>query len=114
MYGPEVAKMEITLHFYNHNKPKDKKQSKMLIQGPVQSLICDFVFGKLPDIYKLVSSMKPSALTPIRHSKRRRISTSVKIRNIRYRPASKPEELDCALCDFTSVSNLKIIRHMKT
>ena len=57
MYGPEVAKMEITLHFYNHNKPKDKKQSKMLIQGPVQSLICDFVFGELPDIYKLVSSM---------------------------------------------------------
>ena len=25
--------IEITLHFYNHNKPKDKKTSKMLVQG---------------------------------------------------------------------------------
>ena len=44
MFGLNEGEIEITLHFYNHNKPKDKKQSKMLIQGGVQSAICDFVF----------------------------------------------------------------------
>ena len=38
----------------------------------------------------------------------------MKQRNIKYKPASKPERLNCALCDFTPVSKVKIIRHMKT
>ena len=35
-------------------------------------------------------------------------------RIIKYKPASKPEGLNCALCDFTSVSKVRIIKHMKT
>ena len=38
----------------------------------------------------------------------------MKQRNIKYRPASKPECFNCALCDFTTVSNVKVIKHMKT
>ena len=40
--------------------------------------------------------------------------TPVKRRNIRHKPTGKPEGISCALCDFASVSNLKMIRHMKT
>ena len=32
-YGLGEESIEITLHFYNHNKTKDKKTSKILIQG---------------------------------------------------------------------------------
>ena len=31
IYGPLLGKIEITLHFYNHNKPKDKKQSFVVV-----------------------------------------------------------------------------------
>ena len=92
----ELGKIEITLHFYNHNKPKDKKQSKMLVQGSVQSAICDFVFGELPNIYKMVCSRKLTLQTPVRQSKRRRLSTSIKKRNIRYKTAPKVEQIECA------------------
>ena len=108
-----MGKIEITLHFYNHNKPKDKKQSKMLVQGSVQSAICDFVFGELPNIYEMVCSRKLTLPTPVRQSKRRRLSTSIKKRNIRYKAAPKVEELECALCEFKSVSNVKIIKHVR-
>ena len=37
--------IDITVHFYNHNKPKDKKQSLLLIQGAFQSIICEYVFS---------------------------------------------------------------------
>ena len=87
MFGLNTEKIEITLHFYNHKKPKDKNQSQMLIQGSIQSSICDFVFGELPNIYKMVCSRKSSLLTPIRSLKRPRFSPSVKKRNIRYKPA---------------------------
>ena len=106
--------IEITLHFYNHNKLKDKKQSKMLVQGSDQALICDFVFNQLPNIYKMVSSKRVAIQTPLRKSKRRRICTSAKKRNIRHKPASKQEELTCRLCDFKSVNNAKMTKHMKT
>ena len=33
---------------------------------------------------------------------------------MRCKPAAKPAEIDCALCDFKSVSKVKIIKHMKT
>ena len=46
-FGQEVHCAEITVHFYNHNKPKDKKQSKLLIQGGIQSSICEFVFSDI-------------------------------------------------------------------
>ena len=31
MFGEKEQQIEITVHFYNHDKPKDKKQSKILI-----------------------------------------------------------------------------------
>ena len=106
--------MDITLHFYNHNKPKDKKQSKILIQGAFQSTLCEFVFTELPTIYKSVCKRKVSLLTPLRQSKRKRITTTVKKRNIKYKPMAKSEVFTCALCELTSSSNVKLIRHMKT
>ena len=33
---------------------------------------------------------------------------------MKYKLAGKKEGINCALCDFASVSNLKMIRHMKT
>ena len=114
IFKQEEKKTEITVHFYNHNKPKDKKQSKILVQGAIQSLICEFVFCELPKIYKLVSSRKVLSLAPLRYPKRKRLTTPLKKRNIRYKPAAKPDVRHCAFCDFKSVSNVKVIRHMKT
>ena len=39
MFSQGGQNVALTLHFYNHNKPRDKKQSKILIQGGIQSLI---------------------------------------------------------------------------
>ena len=114
MVGHEGQKTEITVHFYNHNKPKDKKQSIFLIQGRIQSFICEFVFCELPKIYKLVCLRKVPSVSSIRYPKRKRIATPIKKRNIRYKPAAKQGGINCAICDFASVSNVKMIRHMKT
>ena len=104
MFGQDAHKKELTVHFYNHNKPKDKKQSKLLIQGEIQSTICE---------YFITNSSVP-LVTPMKYSKRKRIITSTKKRYTKYRAAPKPVELKCALCEFASVSNVKIIRHMKS
>ena len=48
---------DITLHIYN--KPKNKKGSKLMIQGCRQSLICSYVFDELPKMYKMVCNNKP-------------------------------------------------------
>ena len=48
-YGQE-KRIEITIHIYN--KPKNKKGSKLMLQGSIQSMICSFVFEELPKIYK--------------------------------------------------------------
>ena len=32
MFGQNGQNIELTIHFYNHNKPKDKKQSTIIIQ----------------------------------------------------------------------------------
>ena len=114
MFGQNGRNIEITIHFYNHNKPKDKKQSKILIQGAVQSLICEYVFCELPKIYKMVSERKVSNLPQLRHSKRKRVMTPVKKRNMKYKTATKTDALNCALCDFVSVSRVKVIKHMKS
>ena len=62
----------------------------------------------------MVCTKKVSCKTPPKFSKRKRLNTSIKKRNIRYKPSSKTEEINCALCDFRSVSNVKVIRHMKS
>ena len=56
-YEYEGKKSDITLHIYN--KPKSKKESKLLIQGGAQLLICMFVFNVLPKIYKDVCRIIP-------------------------------------------------------
>ena len=55
-YGAE-DKSEISIHIYN--KPKNKKGSKLMIQGSPQSMICSYVFGQLPETYKLVCQNNP-------------------------------------------------------
>ena len=71
MFGQDKHRIEITVHFYNHKKPKDKKQSKILLPGYIQSSICEYVFVELPKISKMVSSKKTPILTPLRYSKRK-------------------------------------------
>ena len=39
MFSQGGQNVALTLHFHNHNKPRDKKQTKILIQGGIQSLI---------------------------------------------------------------------------
>ena len=114
MFGQDDQHVEITLHFYNHNKPRDKKQSKILIQGGVQFLLCEYVFCDLPKIYKMVATQSVPSVSQLRQSKRKRMTTPVKKRNIKYKPAPKVEVENCALCDFTSASRPKVIQHMKT
>ena len=67
MYGQNGQTSKITIHFYNHNKPKDRKQSKLLIQGAVQFLICEYDFCSLPQIYKMVSLRKILNVPSLRH-----------------------------------------------
>ena len=50
-FGQDEQNIELTVHFYNHNKYKDKKQSKLMILG---STMCEYVFTELPNIYKIV------------------------------------------------------------
>ena len=52
--------IELTLHIYCN--PRNKKGSKILIQGSSQSLLCSYIFEELPQIYKLVCENKPLPL----------------------------------------------------
>ena len=102
--------IEITVHFYNHNKLKDKKQSKIMIQGAIQAVLCEYVLSDLPKIYRMVSARKPPTVSALRQSKRKRLTTPIKKRNIKYKPAPK-QEIKCALCDFTAGNNVKLEAH---
>ena len=113
LYAQNEHEIELTIHFYNHNKPNAKKQSKILVQGGIQFLICEYVLCELPIIYKLVSLRKPPSGPLLRNAKRK-LATPVKRRNMKHKPIAKPGTISCAMCEFTSVSNVKIIRHMKT
>ena len=114
----EENKAVLTIHFYN--KPVKSKKSKFLVQGGNHAFKCLFVFDEMPKIYKMVCKLKPkvsmapdSFTTPIRYQKKRRLNTSIKKRNIRHKPAQKPHEIVCGFCDYTLISNVKMIRHMK-
>ena len=114
-YGQEMEKIEITVHFYNHNKPKDKKRSKILVQGSNKSILCEYVFKELPKIYKLVCEKKPLMTTPLPQLKRKRLASSVKRRSIRYKPSSKSDgRLTCSYCNLTFDSDYKLARHKKS
>ena len=52
--------IDITIHIYN--KPLNKKSSKLMIQGSIQSMICSYVFNELPKVYKIVCEMAPKPL----------------------------------------------------
>ena len=102
--------IELTVHFYNHNKYKDKKQSKLMILG---STMCEYVFTELPNIYKIVCSKSVSVPDPVIDSKRKRLVTPNSKRNIRFKSASKPDGNECALCDFISQSTVNMIKAHK-
>ena len=42
------------------------------------------------------------------------MTTPVKKRSIKYKPAPKQEPIRCAVCDFTSANNVKVKKQMKT
>ena len=52
--------IELTIHMYN--KPKNKKGSKLMIQGSKQALLCSYVFDELPGIYKMVCERRPKKI----------------------------------------------------
>ena len=68
--------VQLTLHLYSN--PKNKKGSKLLLQGGSQSLLCSYVFDELPNIYKLVCENKPLSLRMKPRSKRDVASNLVK------------------------------------
>ena len=43
--------IEITVHIYNESK--NKKGSKLMVQGSKHSLICSFIFNELPKMYRI-------------------------------------------------------------
>ena len=61
--------IELTVHLYMN--PKNKKGSKILVQGGVQTAICSYVFNELPVIYAKVceASSKASAIEDKSHYK---------------------------------------------
>ena len=70
--------VELTLHIYNN--PKNKKGSKIMIQGKGQSLLFSYVFEELPKIYKDVCERKPKRLE---HNKKKE-RTGVKCEQCKY------------------------------
>ena len=86
--------IELTIHIYN--KPKNKKGSKIMIQGKLQSLLCSYVFDELPRIYKTVCENRP-----------KKIET-----NKKKSTPSKPG-VQCEQCKFTS-SLIQMKMHIKT
>lgn len=86
--------IDITVHIYNN--PKNKKGSKLMLQGRPQSLICSYVFDELPKIYKLVLQNSPKYV-PI----------DVQGERTSHKPTVK-----CSECKFTS-SLIQMKKHMK-
>ena len=86
--------IEITVHIYN--KPKNKKGSKIMVQGSKQSVLCSYVFEELPKIYRLVRLNKPEQLESLNKS-----------RKVPERPGVK-----CDQCNFKS-SLMQMKMHLK-
>ena len=92
---------------------------QLLLRGPVYvarapSSLHGALCVKLPSIYKMVCSKKLSLSTPIRQPRRRSLSTSLKKIATKLKYQATQEEFKCAFCDFCSVSNVKVIKHMKS
>ena len=87
----EYDGITITLHIYN--KPKNKKGSKLMVQGKKQAVLCKYVFQELPKLYKSVCTNKPKKL-------------------VFMKKPVKPD-VKCDKCPFKS-SLLQMKMHMKT
>ena len=116
-FEDEGRKIELTLHIYN--KPKTKKESKLLIQGGFQPLTCLYVFTELPKIYKKVSKEKPKAINDMRTSPKL-IKPTVKCEQCKFKApliamkkhiravhGPKPQRASKRICNFTPISNLQ-------
>ena len=76
--------IDITVHIWNN--PKNKKGSKLMIQGSRQSIICSYVFEELPKIYKLVRLNKPEVMAiGTRTTKRMPVRAIVKCDQCKYK-----------------------------
>ena len=107
---------ELTVHFYN--KPVTTKKSKFLVQGGSHTAKYLFVFNEMPKIYKIVCEMKKIKLmTPVKHLKRRRISTTVKKRNVRHKPGKMMAEeaplpmFKCDECTYVTRTKENVDKH---
>ena len=87
--------IEVTVHIYNN--PKNKKGSKLMIQGSRQSILCAYVFNELPKIYKIVSANKPTF-----------VQTNTKLRK-----KTVKSTVNCDQCKFKSTL-IKMKMHLKT
>ena len=94
-YGKD-EKIQITIHIYNN--PKNKKGSKIMLQGSCQSLLCSYVFEELPRIYKKVCEYKPLVIEESNKSKK-----VTKARQV----------VKCDNCKFKA-SLIQMKMHMKT
>ena len=88
------AGIEITLHIYIN--PKNRKGSKLMLQGSSQSLLCQHVFEELPKMYKLVCANRPK---------------KVKMNKLGTKP-EKPA-VKCDQCKYKSTM-MQMKMHMKT
>ena len=84
----------ITLHIYN--KPKNKKGSKLMLQGKMQSVLCTYVFQELPKLYKSICTNNIRKYLPIKQGDKPR----------------KPE-VKCEKCQYRSTL-IQMKMHMKT
>ena len=84
---------EITIHIYN--KPKNKKGSKLMLQGGLQSVICSYVFDVLPQIYKMVCQNRP-----------------IPVGNNLSLKKGKPK-VTCDQCKFRSSSMIQMKMHLR-
>ena len=90
------ADIDITIHLYN--KPKNKKGSKLMLQGRRQSVLCSYVFEELPKIYKLVRANRPQRIEASSATSRK--------------PNTKPS-VKCEQCKFKSTL-VQMKMHIKT
>ena len=87
-YGTECDRLwkvkhegiEVTVHIYNN--PKNKKGSKLMIQGSRQSMICTYVFDELPKIYKLVCDNKPKKMEGNQKTRKNPAKHVVNVNNV--------------------------------
>ena len=134
-YEYQDTKTQLTVHIYN--KPKNRKPSKLLIQGGAQVLIYMFVFNVLPQVYfnvlKRTKCGKPKSVGRASRSqvvcgqcKMKSTITEMKMhlktahgKSTVRKPLSKSDEaeeslkFDCQNCDFRTGERIILIDHIE-